>query len=57
MDERECARRLAVSLSYLRNGRCKLKGPPYVKLGGRAVRYRECDVEAWIAEHIVAPVA
>ena len=28
--------------------------PRYVKLGGRAVRYRRLDVEMWIEQHAVA---
>ena len=34
------------------------KGPPYVKLaGGRSVRYRTCDLEAWLSENTVRPQA
>lgn len=32
------------------------KGPPYVRLaGGRSVRYRTCDLEAWLSENTVTP--
>lgn len=31
-----------------RNWRCDGIGPPYVRVGGRAVRYRESELRAWI---------
>lgn len=44
---------------YVRLGRPTLErfrisgdGPRYAKLGG-AVRYRRCDLEAWLAERLV----
>ncbi len=35
----------------LRNHRARNSGPPYIKIGDRAVYYRKSAVEAWIAEH------
>ena len=49
LDERELAARLGLSLSTLRNWRVARRGPPFVKLGLRAIRYRPGDVEAFIA--------
>lgn len=49
LDEHEVARRLCLSLSTLRNWRYAHRGPPFVKLGLRAVRYRVADVQAFVA--------
>lgn len=50
IDERELARRTTLSPRTLQLMRSKGSGPPFAKLGGRAV-YRWADVERWIAEH------
>jgi len=33
--------------------RSQLRGPPYIKLEGRLVRYRLADLEAWLARQTV----
>lgn len=33
------------------------KGPPYLRLGPRAIRYRRSDLEAWLAAREVRPGA
>ena len=38
-------------LSWRKNG----KGPPYIKVGGRTVRYRTVDLEAWLTSQTVIP--
>lgn len=48
-DEREIAARLHISVSTLRNWRVSGRGPAFVKIGKRAVRYRWADVEAFLA--------
>lgn len=48
-DEREIAERLRISVSTLRNWRAAKRGPAFLKIGRRAVRYRWCDVEAFLA--------
>lgn len=40
----------------LRNYRYLGTGPAYVKIGGH-VRYKPCDVDAWIDGHTVTPGA
>lgn len=50
LDERELAARLGLSLSTLRNWRAARRGPRFIKLGRRAVRYRAADVERFIAD-------
>lgn len=54
LSEQEVADRTGLSLSTLRANRFKRKGIPYVKLG-RSVRYRLCDLEAYLAEHRIDP--
>ncbi len=50
LDERQLAARLGLSVSTLRNWRVTRRGPVFVKLGARAVRYRPADVERFIAD-------
>lgn len=45
----EAARRLKLSESFLNQARSAGGGPAYVRLG-RAIRYRESDIDAWVAE-------
>jgi predicted DNA-binding transcriptional regulator AlpA len=33
------------------------RGPRFIKVGGRSVRYRLADVEAWLAAQTVTPAA
>ena len=44
----EVAALLGLSRVTLANWRCTGKGPRWVKLGGRAVRYRRSDLEHFI---------
>lgn len=50
----ELAERLGVSVGTLANWRLRGGGPAYIKLSGRAVRYRPAAVEKWIQEREVA---
>ncbi len=45
----EAARFLNLSVATLRNWRFQKKGPAYVRLGYRSIRYRVADLEAFIA--------
>lgn len=49
LDEKEAAALLALRVSTLRNWRALRKGPRFVKVGQRLVRYRRADLEAFIA--------
>lgn len=49
----ELAAELGLAKTTLREW-CWQKRIPFVKLG-RAVRFRRADIEAWLAEHTVAP--
>ena len=46
----ELAARWGVTVATLRNWRTKKKGPAFVKLGGKLVRYTLTAVEAWEAK-------
>lgn len=50
----ELAERLGVSVGTLANWRLRGGGPAYIKLSGRAVRYRPRAVEKWISEREVS---
>jgi predicted DNA-binding transcriptional regulator AlpA len=43
------------SEQWLELGRCKGYGPPFIKLGPKRVRYRRCDVVAWLLSRTQAP--
>ena len=43
----ECARRIGLQPSTLRNRRVRGDGPPYVRIGTR-VRYRIGDIADWL---------
>ena len=49
LNEHEVAAWLGISVKTLRNKRVTGDGIPYVKLGGRLVRYLQVDVAAYIA--------
>jgi len=53
LTQREAARVLRLSERTLERLRLQGGGPLYVK-AGRAVRYREADLEAWIAARVVS---
>ena len=53
----EVAEMLGVAEQCVRNWRhLGTKGPKFIKLDGRTVRYRRSDVEAWIAKNERRPV-
>ena len=52
LTQAEASRLLRLSERTLERLRLQGGGPLYVK-AGRAVRYRECDLEAWIDARVV----
>jgi len=44
----EAADYLNVSLTWLQEKRAAGNGPPAIKIGHRTVRYRRCELEAWL---------
>lgn len=49
LTEETLAKRLAVSLACLRRWRVERRGPVFVRVG-RLVRYRQEDIQSWIAK-------
>lgn len=54
LTSKQAAELLGLSEATLRSWRSAGKGPAYVNLEGRAVRYRACDIDAWIKAGLVA---
>jgi len=54
IDEAAAAQLLGLRRQTLTRWRWEGKGPPFCKIGGRAVRYRVPDIEAFIANAVVA---
>lgn len=52
----DVAKLLGIPVATLANWRASGKGPPYLRVG-RHVRYRDADVEAWIAGRVRDPEA
>ena len=58
VDEREAARRIGMSVAFLRADRyrghvgARTPGPPFYRVG-KAVRYDVADLEQWLAERRV----
>ncbi|MFG3410463.1 helix-turn-helix transcriptional regulator [Streptomyces sp. NPDC048142] len=46
----QAAEYMGVAVSTLANWRCRGEGPPFVKAGKRAVRYRVADLDRWLSE-------
>ncbi|MCI7457616.1 helix-turn-helix transcriptional regulator [Actinomyces urogenitalis] len=52
----QVAQMLGVSPKTLRNWRCECRGPAFVVLNERQVRYRVEDVTAWVNSRLVPTV-
>jgi hypothetical protein len=52
LSTRDAALTLQHSVRTLERWRLSGEGPQFVK-AGRRVLYRECDLEAWLAAHVV----
>ena len=57
LSEREVAERWGISEVTLQDWRSRQKGPPFLRLGGRMIRYRELDIELWLIEQESHPAA
>jgi predicted DNA-binding transcriptional regulator AlpA len=49
----ETAEYLRIETNSLEQMRCKLKGPPFVRLGRKILRYRRSDLENWVNSRVV----
>lgn len=59
LTEKEAAKFLGVSVSWLQKGRCYGYGPPFVKLKQPkgAIRYRRPDLDAYLQANTIYPEA
>ena len=55
LDTYEAAARYGLAPDTMLSWRKNRKGPPYIKVGGRTVRYRTVDLEAWLIAQTVIP--
>jgi len=55
LNEKQAAGLLCCSRALLRKWRAASAGPPWVRLGGRLVRYRRADLDAFVAANRVTP--
>jgi predicted DNA-binding transcriptional regulator AlpA len=52
LDPKRVATILGISTRTLERYRSAGKGPPYTKIGGKLIRYRQSDVETWIQQNL-----
>ena len=55
--EPRAAERVGVCAHTLKRWRLRGIGPKFLKLGGRTIKYRESDIEQFLAESVVDPRA
>ncbi|WP_344309362.1 helix-turn-helix transcriptional regulator [Brevibacterium samyangense] len=53
VDEHAAAEYIGVSVGWLRNNRRSAVTPPFLKYGGKLVRYRVADLDRWIDAQLV----
>ncbi len=51
LTEKQAALILGMSVAWFQRKRWEGDGPPFVKFD-RAVRYRECDLKAWVEKRV-----
>ena len=52
VNERDAAKYVGLTASYMRNARAEGRGPAYIRIG-RTIRYRPPDLDAWLVRHRV----
>jgi hypothetical protein len=57
LDEVQAAEKLKVKVQTMRNWRHLGKGPAYLKVGERAIRYLESDIDAFLTGNRIIPRA
>jgi hypothetical protein len=57
LTENEAAALLRLTPSALRSWRQRGLEPPFIRVGGRAIRYRRQDLVDWLAANSVRPLA
>jgi len=53
INEHEAADYIGHSVRALQNWRVRGGGPKFVKISGRSIRYRRCDLNDWIEARLV----
>ena len=53
LDTSEAATFLGLARTTLEHWRGLRKGPPFIRVGPRAVRYRRADLEEWLNEQVI----
>jgi len=53
INEHEAADYIGHSVRALQNWRVRGGGPKFVKISGRSIRYRRCDLNTWIEARLV----
>ena len=48
LDTRQVAKFLGVNKSWVERARVEGSGPPFFRLDGKVIRYREKDLTAWV---------
>jgi predicted DNA-binding transcriptional regulator AlpA len=56
-DQRQAAELLGLSPATLASWRSRGRGPAFLRLGGRAIRYRRSDLERFLERERVVPNA
>jgi len=54
LTEQEVSKITGLALSTLRNQRHQRRGIPYLKIGGRAIRYKSADTTAYMEKHRIS---
>ena len=49
----QAAVEFGLSKSTLEHWRTVRKGPPFVRVGPRCIRYRRADLDAWLSEQLI----
>jgi excisionase family DNA binding protein len=57
LNEKQLAEYLGISVHALRRWRFEGRGPKFFRLEGRLVRYRQEDVEGWLAAQTISGAA
>ena len=53
VDEKEASKITGLAVATLQTRRCRKMQPPYLKVGGRRVRYRLSDLEAFLDNSVI----
>lgn len=57
LSPREVSERLGVAVETLNKWRCARKGPPFIRVSARCIRYPEDKLAAWNEARAVTPEA